>query len=205
MITFKEFLAEKANESISKEGSTILTIAKKGFSAAKSFTAEKIYDFEETVINNKPGIIIYSYASFNGASSGISSAVSNKGYTYHLDISYKQKDDGSRFKNETSGVYKEIRAKYAFDRPTVIRYMAIFVEYKNSITADQFFTILGKLKKYAKLQDNKILIDSDEMSKSEISELESIASKYKNVKVNFGGYYADVDNKHFVSTGEITF
>lgn len=48
---------------------------------------------------------------------------------------------------------------------------------------------------------NTLNIDSDDIKSK--SNLESLLKKYKNVKFNWGGYYADVNNKHYVKSIDI--
>ena len=194
MGTFKEYLLNEAITLDSKEGKGILTKAKKFFKDDKEHSAEKIYDAEETIYNGKPGIIIYFYASSNGASSSISMGCREIGYnTEYLDKS-------KSYKHPVEGIYKTISSRSSFSRDIKIKIGGVFIEFKSSISANQIVELLNS-EFTPTINGNTITLDYDK--KSDEDKIKNLLSKYKNVSVEFGGYYADNDNKHFVSVATI--
>lgn len=189
MKTFREWLSEKelneANVQLNAEEKKILTAFKKHIAEKRRYSQETVIEGIPVIQDGKPGLAIFYWRGGTTNTAGFDSS-------YETDIL----EGGTKLPNVkfSKGTKKKRPGASSFDQVKELTVAVTVVYLKTSANFETIIELLKKAGIEAELRDNRLVGGFETVG--EKKEIESIVAKFKNVNVEYGKIYYDVDNKH---------
>ena len=188
-MTFREFLNEselnESNEHLTAEEKKILAAFKKHIKEKRRYSQETVIEGIPVIQDGRPGLAIFYWLGGTTNDAGFDSS-------YTTDIL----ENGTKLSNVkfSKGTTKRRTGVKPGDqiKELIVRVRVVYL--KNSANFETLIELLKKAGIEAELRDDRLVGGFETVG--EKKEIESIVAKFKNVNVEFGKIYYDVDNKH---------
>lgn len=191
-MSFIKFLNE-TNDKLDSESKKILAAFKKHLKEKSKSKGESVIEAIPCVTKDRPALAIFYWLGGTTNMAGFDDWDSDYISNGDTKLSFEPK-----FSRKTK---KKKPGASSFDQVKELSVEVKVFFLKSNISIESLKIILKNEGYKFSENGNTLNIDSDDIKSK--SDIEKLLKKYKNVKFEWGGYYADVDNKHYVESIDI--